>query len=81
MSVLNRILKTKQEEVTERKNRISERDGISENMINERFSIQLSDSEYIKNSDFHIINDGKRDIKEIADSIKEYIKKGQEDSV
>lgn len=64
-----------------RKNRISERDGISENMINERFSIQLSDSEYIKNSDFHIINDGKRDIKEIADSIKEYIKNGQEESV
>ena len=29
MSVLNRILKTKQEEVTERKNRISERDLMS----------------------------------------------------
>ena len=64
-----------------RKKRISSRDGISENMINERFSVQLSDSDYIKNSDINIVNDGSRDIKELAETVKEYIKNRQEESV
>ncbi len=64
-----------------RKKRILSRDGISENMINERFSVQLSDSDYIKNSDINIVNDGSHDIKELAETVKEYIKNSQEESV
>lgn len=55
-----------------RKKRVAERDGISDERILERFSVQLSAEEYAKRADAYFIND--KDLSATADEIVKYIK-------
>lgn len=60
-----------------RKKRILERDNISEEMINLRFSRQKSDDFYKLHSDLYLINDGNTEISELKDEIINFIKGGK----
>lgn len=59
---------------TVRKNRIFLRDNISEEMIDNRFSRQLSDEFFIKNADFSVVNDKNMNITQLKDEIIAFIK-------
>lgn len=63
--------------VSIRKYRVRQRDNITEEMIEKRFSSQLSDEFYNKNSDLTVYNDGTEDINQLKNKILDFIKGGK----